>query len=122
MKPGRVLFFEVLALCLGASFVQPMVVAGQTTATDYARAEGFLGWNTANLVTGDQVAPIWLDGDRFWYRNHVRNGHQFVLVDPSRGTRDLAFDHHRLAAALSMAADTSYEGNKLPFQEFELAE
>ena len=47
------------------------------------------------------------------------DGHEFVLVDPSKLTRGPAFDHERLAAALSVAADTSYTGRKLPFTEFE---
>lgn len=109
-------------LCLSGSLFAAAPLSAQLSATDYARAERFLGWNTSNLVTGDQVAPVWLEGDRFWYRNHAGEGHEFVLVDPVRGTRGLLFDHHRLAAALSVASDTSYVGNKLPFQEFDLAE
>lgn len=101
----------------------PAGVTGQRTASDYARAEAFLGWNTRNLVSGDQVEPRWIEGsDRFWYRNHVLDGHTFVLVDPAAGTRRPAFDHDRLAASLSMAADTSYVGKKLPFEEFELVD
>ena len=98
----------------------PAGVGAQVTATDYARAERFLGWNARNLVSGDEVSPRWMEEDRFWYRNHVRDGYEFVLVDPARGTRAPAFDHDRLAAALSVAADTSYVGHKLPFQEIEL--
>jgi dipeptidyl-peptidase-4 len=94
----------------------------QLTATEYARAEAFLGWNAGNLVSGDQVSPVWLEGDRFWFRSHLLDGHEFVLVDPARRERTAAFDHHRLAAALSVAADTTYEGRKLPFQEFEFTE
>ncbi len=39
--------------------------AQQRTATDYARAESFLGSNAGTLVSGDQVAPRWLEDDRF---------------------------------------------------------
>lgn len=91
----------------------------QVTADDYARADRFLGWNAETLVTGNQVSPEWLDGDRFWYRNRIEDGFEFVLVDPSVPSRRPAFDHDRLAAALSRAADTSYVGRKLPFQRFE---
>jgi dipeptidyl aminopeptidase/acylaminoacyl peptidase len=61
-----------------------------------------------------------MEEDRFWYRNHLKDGFEFILVDPVRRTRAPAFDHDRLAAALSLAADTSYVGRKLPFQEIEL--
>ncbi len=112
----------LVILGLAGSLIPDMPLSAQLSATDYARAERFLGWNTATLVTGDQVAPVWLENDRFWYRNHVGDGHEFVLVDPVQGTKGLAFDHHRLAAALSVASDTSYVGNELPFQDFDFAE
>ncbi len=59
------------------------------TAADYARAEKFLRENTLPLVTGLGVQPTWLKGDRFGYRITVRgqNQNQFILVDPSKGTR-----------------------------------
>ncbi len=96
-------------------------LAGQVTAADYARAERFLGWNAQRLVSGTEVSPRWLESDRFWYRNRIGDGHEFVLVDAQTRSRDAAFDHARLAAALSVAADTSYEPFKLPFDEFKFA-
>ena len=57
------------------------------TAADYARAELFLRENVFPLVTGMSVQPMWLSGDRFGYRNATRGGSQFILVDPSKGTR-----------------------------------
>ena len=91
----------------------------QVTATDYGRAEQFMSWHAQKLTTGLQVTPRWIDGSRFWYRNRVQDGHEFVLVDVPRGQRRPAFDHDRLASALSMAADTAYEGAQLPFTTFE---
>ena len=43
-------------------------------------------------------------------------------VDPAAASRRPAFDHVRLAAALSVAADTAYEGRDLPFTEFDFAD
>jgi dipeptidyl-peptidase-4 len=91
------------------------------TAADYARAERFMGYNTAPLVFGASVRPVWLAGDRFWYRNATPEGTEFVLVDPARRTRARAFDHARLAAALSRAADTTLDAFHLPFQGFAFA-
>ncbi len=101
------------------------------TWEDYVRAEGFLAWNTLPLVFNAQVRPNWIEKnkpgetpahDRFWYLNQSRNGQEFVLVDPERKTRELAFDHVRLAAALSAAAGTPFEPFKLPFKTFEFVE
>jgi len=89
------------------------------TADDYARAARFLGQQTNPLVFGATVQPNWLENGRFWYRNSIPEGDEFVLVNPQRRTRTRAFDHQRLAAALSAAADTTYEPFELPFTSFE---
>ncbi|MGE3615593.1 MAG: DPP IV N-terminal domain-containing protein [Gemmatimonadales bacterium] len=77
------------------------------TAEDYARAEGTLATKLANLVDHGPVRPNWIDGGRFWYRNALAQGAEFILVDSDRKRRDRAFDHERLAAALARAADTA---------------
>jgi dipeptidyl aminopeptidase/acylaminoacyl peptidase len=93
----------------------------QLTAEDYARAERFLGANTAPLVTGSGVRPTWLADGRFWYRATVPEGSAFIMVDPARGSRQEAFDQVRLATALGAASGGAVEGNRLPFQSFELS-
>jgi dipeptidyl aminopeptidase/acylaminoacyl peptidase len=90
-------------------------------AADYARAEKFMSYNTASLVSGASVRPRWLPDERFWYRNATEAGSEFVMVDPARGTRAPAFDHARLAAALSAAAGATYDAAHLPFTEFEFS-
>jgi dipeptidyl aminopeptidase/acylaminoacyl peptidase len=115
--PRNLLITSILVSASIASTLEGQ--ANELTATDYNRAEQFLGWNAEKLTRGLQVSPTWLEGDRFWYRTRVLDGHQFILVDPNARQRTPAFDHDRLAAALSVAADTSYVGGKLPFTTFE---
>jgi dipeptidyl aminopeptidase/acylaminoacyl peptidase len=86
---------------------------GALTAADYARAERFLGYNTNPLVAGASVRPTWLPSGRFWYLNTTAEGVEYVLVDPARRNRARAFDHDRVAAALSRAADSSYDARHL---------
>jgi len=106
-----------LLLCLGVSAQQTLVL----TSDDYAHAEKFLTYATSPLVLGAGVRPNWIaGGDRFWYRVTRAKGAEFVLVDPAKGTRSAAFDHARLAAALSNAAGQKYDPDSLPFQEIEL--
>jgi dipeptidyl aminopeptidase/acylaminoacyl peptidase len=90
------------------------------TAADYAHAEKFMTYNANSLVFQNAVRPTWLPDDRFWYRNTLADGAEFVLVDPTRATRLPAFDHTRLAVALSKAAGAVYGAHQLPFQEIEL--
>lgn len=106
--------FLAAALARGATAQAPRAL----TADDYARAERFMGYNTTPLISGAAVRPTWLSGDRFWYRNAIAGGAEFVLVDPARRTRTRAFDHEAVAAALSRAADTAYTALQLPFTQF----
>jgi hypothetical protein len=68
-------------------------------------------------VYKDRIAPHWFAGDtRFWYRNDLKGGtREFVLVDAEKGTRGPAFDHAKLAAGLSKAAEREYRADRLPF-------
>lgn len=105
---------------LGALLASAAVVQAQAPiATRYHRAAAQLGANVQSLVSGNQVDPRWLDNDRFWFRGARGLGGEFVVVDPVRGTRAAAFDHVRLAAGLSVAADTAYTPDRLPFTEFD---
>ncbi|MEU4446876.1 DPP IV N-terminal domain-containing protein [Actinosynnema sp. NPDC050801] len=67
------------------------------------------------LVVGDKVRPRWIDGGaRFWYAVNTGGGKRFVLVDPAAGTRVPAFDHARLAAALTVASGQEVDPEALP--------
>jgi len=100
---------------------QPSPAARALTADDYARAEKFMSYNTQGLMFHSAVQPNWLADDRFWYRSTTADGSEFILVDPARGAREPAFDHAKLAAALSTAAAHKYDAAHLPFQSFELS-
>ena len=89
------------------------------TAADYERAEKVMAYNTTSLVYRSGVRPNWLAGERFWYRVTTPEGSEFVMVDPAKGTRQPAFDHTKLAAALSAAAAAKYDAGHLPFTEIE---
>jgi dipeptidyl-peptidase 4 len=92
---------------------------GHLTAADYQRAEAFLSTNLEQRLFRAQVSPVFHEGDRFWYRVRVEGGFEFVGVDPARGSRDPAFDHARLSAALSRATGDSFEALQLPFTTLE---
>ena len=89
------------------------------TAEDYARAEQYLGAGTGDLVHGATVRPEWLADGRFWYRNTLADGTEFVMVDPARRTRARAFDHERLAAAIAAVTGRTRDPLDLPFTSFE---
>ncbi len=92
----------------------------QGTQSDYDRALG-LRDATANKVFKDRVTPHWLeDNTRFWYRNDLADSkRQFVLVDAEAGTREPAFDHNRLAAALAEATGQEVQADELPIDRLD---
>jgi len=88
----------------------------QFTADDYARSERLLSRHTDPLVYGASVNPRWLVDGRFWYENQIREGTEFILVDPRARTREPAFDHGRLAGALATAGGT-FAAQSLPIED-----
>src|SRR3954454_11976991 len=89
-----------------------------TTTSDYQAAEQLLRRpaRPGDLVIGDKVRPQWIDGGaRFWYAVSNGAGKRFVLVDPAAGTREPAFDHVRLAAALTVVSGQEVDPESLPF-------
>jgi dipeptidyl aminopeptidase/acylaminoacyl peptidase len=105
---------------LAVTLLSAPAVPASAQTPDYSRAERMLSWHASSLISGDEVQPRWMEGgSRFWYRNKKSNGFEFILVDPARNSRAPLFDHYRLAAAMSMANDTAYNPDKLPFSSFE---
>ncbi|MCC6317175.1 MAG: DPP IV N-terminal domain-containing protein [Gemmatimonadaceae bacterium] len=114
-----------MRLARAALFLAPIPLFAQSarvlTDEDYGRAERLLAPNVAPLVTGSAGRPTWLADGRFYYRTTTASGSAFYLVNPTRKTRVPAFDHARLAAALTTASGTPVDGNRLPFTAFDLA-
>ena len=115
----------MMLLLLSLAVLSPLAAqvepAGSLTADDYARAERFLSEQAGPLVLRADVRPSWLEDGRFWYANRIEEGTEYVMVDPARRTRERAFDHARLAAALSEASGEPYEPMTLTITAFEPA-
>jgi dipeptidyl aminopeptidase/acylaminoacyl peptidase len=89
----------------------------QGTLADYERAAG-LRQKFEGLAVNVPGPVTWIEGtNRFWYRKSVRGGNEFVVVDADALTKRPAFDHEKLAAALSAASGEKYTALKLPFTE-----
>jgi dipeptidyl aminopeptidase/acylaminoacyl peptidase len=85
---------------------------------DYERAMG-LRDKLQNTIYNVAETPSWIGTTtKFWYRKSVKGGNQFVVADATAATKSPAFDHEKLAAALSAAATAKYTAVTLPFQTF----
>src|SRR6266550_3164394 len=113
--------FAILAASLLFTISDVAQQRDALTSADYARAEKLMGYNTAPLVFRSGVRPNWSPDDRFWYRITTADGSEFLRVDPSKGTREPAFDHAKVAAALSEAAGATYDARHLPFTQFDFS-
>jgi dipeptidyl-peptidase-4 len=91
--------------------------ARQLTAADYRRAESFLSEHTSPLVSGGTVEATWLPDGTFWYENSIAGGSEFLLVDPAAREQGRAFDHQRLAEAMSDVLDTAVDALHLPIDD-----
>ncbi len=94
-----------LALC-AASPLLCIAQGKQLRSADYAQAEKFMPYNVNPLVFHAVDAINWVPGDRFWYRDSAPDGVTYTLVDPAKHSQAPAFDHAKLAAALTAAAKT----------------
>ncbi len=107
----------VLPVLLIVSAFIPEVIFAAGTRADYQRAETLRG-RLSNKVFRDRIDPQWFaDGTLFWYRVSTGpNTHTFVVVDAERGQRKPAFDHVRLAEALTAAGVRSARAAALPIE------
>ena len=101
-----------------SSFILLVNAQDALTVKDYQNAENLLGYNTQKYVDRGNVSPNWIPGDKFWYRVLTPVGSEYILVDPVKGTKTAAFDHEKLAAALSTASGRTIKSSMLPFQTF----
>ena len=64
-----------------------------------------------------RITPHWFaENTCFWYRNDLSgNTKEFIMVNAELGTREAAFDHQKLAAAISKADGAEYKAEQLPF-------
>src|SRR5688572_27232144 len=99
MRSVRLVHLTLLSSSIALS---PRTAPAQGTAADYARAEGLRG-RIEGLVVDAAEAPTWVGAgsNQFVYRKSVTGGFNFMLVDAVTLEKRPAFDHDRLAAAIT---------------------
>ena len=111
---------SAIAWCI---LLLPGYVSAQGTLEDYRRAQGANQRFTSMFTGIVQGGVSWIGStNQFTYRVTVPGGSQFVLVDAATGQKRPAFDHERMAAALSTAANGRYTAITLPFNAFNFAD
>lgn len=109
-RPVVLISATVMILALISAPVFP-----QGKLSDYERADGLRKLFTEAVIDIPERA-VWIEETpRFWYRKSVKGGNSFVLCDAETLDVRPAFDHEKLAAALSAAAAAEYTAVTLPF-------
>jgi endonuclease/exonuclease/phosphatase family metal-dependent hydrolase len=108
-----------LLLAAGACLLA-FPASAQVTRADYDRALGLRDKYQALTVNVPEPAT-WIEKtNKFHYRRWIKGGNEYMLVDADTKEKRQAFDHVRLAQALTKAVrpKESYEALKLPFNNF----
>ncbi|MBC7616704.1 MAG: DPP IV N-terminal domain-containing protein [Pedobacter sp.] len=107
---------KYLLLATGFAFTLNAIAQKEKIFTDkdYERAEKFMSYYTESYIDNGSLKPNWLAADRFWYQTTSVQGMEFILVNPVKKIKTAAFDHQKMAVALSAAAGKTYQANKLP--------
>ncbi|HVL69619.1 MAG TPA: DPP IV N-terminal domain-containing protein [Vicinamibacterales bacterium] len=108
-------FALLLTTCATSAFAQ-------ATVDDYQRAMSLRErYSGTALHVAD--APRWIEQtNRFYYRRTVKGGHEWIVADAAAGTKQPAFDHEKLAAAIAAATSRKATAVELPFTSFTFAD
>jgi hypothetical protein len=99
-------------------FVSVFAAAQAVTWNDYERASN-LRRKYEGLVIGEAGLVTFIaNTSQFWYRRSVQGGNEFILADAKTAEKKPAFDHTRLANAMSAAANGKFTALTLPFATF----
>jgi dipeptidyl aminopeptidase/acylaminoacyl peptidase len=117
-------FNNIIKICLFTALFSvscSIIAAGQQQArqsqnTTAPSRRGQMYRGTQGVYKA-RITPHWFsENECFWYRNDLSGDtSEFILVNVEKGTRQKAFDHEKLAEALSKVADENYTAEKLPF-------
>lgn len=115
MRHRNLSFIFVFTLLLTTGSV---LLPAQEVKSDYKRAFS-LRENFNDLVVDMPSQATWVeDSHRFWFRKSVSNGYEFHTVNADTLEKEIAFDHEKLASALSKVLGEDVEPQKLPIRSF----
>jgi len=100
----------VVCLCVWTEFL----FAGEATESAYERARAVLPGNLKGLVRNETVQAHWFETqDSFWYKRDTETGVEYLIVDAEKGDKHKAFDHHRVARAISAATEAHIDPKQI---------
>jgi len=112
----------VLVLTAFILSAMPALLLAQGQPQDYERATG-LREKLMPLAVDMVQTSRWIGKThRFWYRKSTEQGSAFFVVDADTRTKNTAFDHEKLAAALAEVLKEEVKPYDLPLRSIQFAE
>jgi dipeptidyl aminopeptidase/acylaminoacyl peptidase len=99
--------------------VLPAAAQQVYTAHDYSQAERWMSYNLVGLVQHTVAGVTYLPDGRVFFRDPSTNAIAYKIADPANGTVTLAFDHAKLATALSAATRRTVDPARLGVTGYE---
>lgn len=86
----------------------------------YQRADKMQALDHYKVFQNLTVLPHWVSKTEFWYSRETEVGSEWVMVDVAEGTKRPAFDHRKLAAALTRVGGKPVDAKNLPLRGLEI--
>lgn len=97
-------------------------LTAQNIKEKYKLADEYWHKYNAKYYKGD-IKPHWINNTHsLWYKTKTAEGIHFILIDADKKTKQPAFDHQKLAQALSAATQQKVDPRQLPFGEISFTE
>jgi dipeptidyl aminopeptidase/acylaminoacyl peptidase len=116
------MIYRLFSLLIFILLISCSSQSDQITLVDFQRAEKMLSVNTVPLVSGLVTGQTWLSNDQLFYKNSTGNGWRFMMANPVTKERKPAFDHEKLAAALTGLDLKDIKANELGIAQVEFSD
>ncbi|MFC2156473.1 hypothetical protein ACFLT9_01420, partial [Acidobacteriota bacterium] len=115
----RKTFVLVTCLLLALILLQGNLTA-QIDPKDYGRADK-LRSQFQSLALNIVNQSGWIGkSDRFWYRKTIKGGTEYYFCDAKNQTKEIAFDHQKLASSLTTLLKEEIDAMNLPFRTIQI--
>ena len=118
-RPATSLLFVFLA---AASLAQPVpyVPDSKELAESYQRADALRSQANQN-VYNTSISPKWVDDHTLAYVRTTRTERRLMVISATTQARKVAFDHSKMAAAMTTALGREVTQENVPFTDYVLA-
>lgn len=110
--------YTVLKICVVLTLLFVMPTSAQGRLEDYKRSIA-VDSLFRNKIYNAPKDFHWQNDQVFWYVNKTKQGSQYIKINAASKTRDLAFDHSKMASSLSEFLKDSITANNIEIHDLQ---